>query len=374
MSAFQSIVTAGIALGVLQLGAGAALGYWLAARRAPRGHRLNGNNRGDDYDEQRASRLAADLRGLTDSVAHSVRRHNAAIESIDHRLREETRGVAPEQAANPLTNLVVGVVGQMLGANQRLQQELGEAEDSLRRQTDELDQYRRDAFTDTLTGCPNRRALEDHLRTRLDGWRKHRAPFSVLMLDIDHFKRFNDTHGHQAGDAVLRAFGGAVAGALRKQDAVCRYGGEEFVALLPHATLQEACGASHKVMQAISNLRVDVGGQTLSVTASGGLASILADEKTSTLIARADQALYEAKAAGRDCVFKHDGEVAAPMESAPQRSTAVAGVGAVQPPSAEPSSAEPLAELPAELRDACDGLRTGMAEFLASTGAESGAS
>lgn len=335
MDSVYTIVAGGVALGFLQLSVGVGIGLWLGRRREAAGGR----------DQERAARLAAELRGLTDSVASSVRRHNAAIESIDRRLRDETGGLAPEQAANPLTNLVVGVVAQMLQANQQLQRELIDAEEDLKRQAEQLDQHRQEALTDALTGLPNRRAFDDHLRARLQAWRTHRAPFCVMLLDVDHFKRFNDTHGHQAGDRALFAFGEAVSGSLRKQDVVCRHGGEEFAVLLPHTTLSEARGAVEKVRQAISDLRFDVDGKQLSLTASGGLACIAVGESSEFLVARADEALYAAKTAGRNRVYRHDGVAPAPLDE----------------PAADEALVEELSE---EVRDACTTLRAGLDQWI----------
>lgn len=342
MSTFQVIVVAGVALGVVQLAAGLAIGLWLGRRRRPVS--------GGSLDQERAARLAADLRGLTDSVASSVRRHSAAIESIDQRLRLETDGDASVDVHSPLTNLVVGVVGQMLGANQQMQQELSQAQAELQRQAEELDKHRVDSLTDPLTGLPNRRALDDHLQSRLNAWRTHKAPFSALMLDVDHFKQFNDTHGHQAGDAALVAFGNALASALRKQDVVARYGGEEFAVLLPYATLEEARGAVTKVCEAIAGVEVPVDGMLIPLTASGGLASIEHAETGESLIDRADQALYAAKHAGRDRVFLHTGTSIEPFDSAGSEQLLNKG-----------SSDESLSD---ELSQACADLRVGLADFM----------
>lgn len=337
MEAFHYIVAGGIALGVIQISVGVGIGLWMGRRR--------NNAANSDLDNERAAQLAADLRGLTDSVASSVRRHSAAIESIDRRLRDETEGVDPTETGGPLTNLVVGIVGQMLGANQAMQQELTRAEDDLKRQAAELDMHRREAMTDALTELPNRRAFDDHLRAKLQAWRTHRTPFCVLMLDIDYFKKFNDTYGHATGDAALKGFGQALASSLRKNDIVCRFGGEEFALLLPHTTLDESVGPIEKVRQAISELRIAVADKSLPITASGGVASIGVGETAEALVERADQALYGAKQAGRDRVFQHDGTSLSPLDAT----------------LAADSKPDSQAE---DIRDACAALRGGMQQWL----------
>lgn len=352
MSNFQLILIGGIALGVLQIAAGIAIGLWLGRREQTGRSLLAGGDSSSTLaeDEKRAIQLATDLQGMTASLASSVRKHNAAIDSVDKRLRQETKEFQ-EQAplasgdAAPLTSLIVGVVGEILNSNQQLQKELVEAEAELDRQADELAAERRQSLTDPLTGLPNRRALDDHLRSRIDAWRKHRSPFSLLMLDIDHFKKLNDTYGHQAGDAALVAFGQSVAAGLRKHDVVTRFGGEEFAVLLPYTTLDEAKAAVDKVHAQIAVLEADFENHTMRLTASGGVASIAPHESADSLIGRADAALYAAKQQGRDRIYRHDGVEVGPFDG----------------------GEDPLSE---DLRGVCADLQAGLADFMAAEPAE----
>lgn len=355
MNTTQFIVVAGVVLGIVQLTAGVVIGLWIARRGREDDPGELSTEPSDD--QQRATRLAADLRGLTATVAKSVRRHNAAIESIDQRLRAEVGVPTTAQLNAPLTNLVVGVVSEMLTANQRLQAELTQAEDQLARQSSELMEHQRQALTDPLTGLPNRRALDDHLRSRLGAWRKHGESFAVLMLDIDRFKQLNDTYGHATGDMALVGFATAVAGALRKGDVVARYGGEEFCVLLPHTTLEEAGPAVAKIRRAISELRVEAQGTELAISASGGLASIAAHESTDQLIGRADQALYAAKRNGRDRVWVHEGSGVRSLEDLTPLCIA--------------NQTDSLAE---DLSEACQDLRAGLDRFMAQAEEASGTS
>lgn len=158
--------------------------------------------------------------------------------------------------------------------------------------------------TDVLTGLPNRRRLEETLEREVTRALRFDAPLSVVMLDLDHFKRVNDTHGHRAGDAVLAAVGQVVAAELREVDAAGRYGGEELLLILPEATLDGARAAAERVRAAIAARAVQWDGRPLQVTASAGCATLMpglarsADE----LVRAADAALYRAKKAGRDRV------------------------------------------------------------------------
>jgi diguanylate cyclase (GGDEF)-like protein len=146
------------------------------------------------------------------------------------------------------------------------------------------------ARTDPLTGLANRRALDEALVRDLASAERTARPISVVMLDLDHFKRYNDTRGHQAGDALLHGAAAAWAGELRASDTVARFGGEEFLVVLP------SCDAAAASVIA-DRLREIVPGEE---TASAGVAAWNGSETMAELIARADAALYEAKRRGRD--------------------------------------------------------------------------
>jgi len=152
------------------------------------------------------------------------------------------------------------------------------------------------AFTDALTGLANRRRLDDDLANET---RQGDRPTAVLMIDVDHFKRFNDDHGHAVGDEVLRRVADIIAANVREIDLPYRYGGEEFSVLLPDTTHDTALVVGERVRAAIERAHFDVDGRPVSVTASVGLSTGPATEVTQ-LVHRADQALYTAKDNGRN--------------------------------------------------------------------------
>ena len=156
------------------------------------------------------------------------------------------------------------------------------------------------SLTDALTGVGNRRKLEQALAVEASRVARQGGALSVIMADIDHFKRVNDTHGHGAGDAVLTAFGGLLRSMTRKTDVVARYGGEEFVVLLPHTGLDLAAAKACGLRKALAALRFPP--LDLAVTSSFGVAEMAPGEAGEAMLARADRALYEAKGGGRDRV------------------------------------------------------------------------
>jgi len=166
-----------------------------------------------------------------------------------------------------------------------------------------ISEARRLAATDSLTGLMNRRAFLEAMDRERSRAARHTLPLSVLMLDVDHFKRVNDTHGHDAGDTVLRGIAAVLHKIARKSDFVSRWGGEEFIVAL--AQTAEAGGrvAAERVRRAIADTTFTLpSGEPLHVTASVGLASATAAINLDELVARADRALYAAKGRGRNRV------------------------------------------------------------------------
>ena len=169
---------------------------------------------------------------------------------------------------------------------------------------------RRSGFTDVLTGWHNRRYLQARLKEELARARRDRNNLLCLMLDIDHFKRINDTWGHAAGDRVLFELAQRIESEVRASDVAARYGGEEFVILLPDTDAESGRSLAERIRRAIASKPFQLpDGQMESVTVSIGIAGVLPAENDSdfktmgdALIARADVALYGAKAAGRDRV------------------------------------------------------------------------
>ena len=164
------------------------------------------------------------------------------------------------------------------------------------------DTLRQQSIRDPLTGLYNRRFLEEYLvHERVRATRKNR-PLSVIMLDIDHFKRFNDTFGHDAGDAILRRMGLVLQGHVRGSDIACRIGGEEFALLLPEAPLPIAYQRAENILDTVRRLQIKHRGQVLgAITVSLGVAAFPKHGETpEALIRAADRALYQAKEGGRN--------------------------------------------------------------------------
>jgi len=158
------------------------------------------------------------------------------------------------------------------------------------------------AIRDPLTGLFNRRYLEETLGRELNRAQRAGAPVGVVMMDLDHFKQFNDTYGHSAGDALLSAVGALLQKEIRREDIACRYGGEEFVIIMPGASLEVTLDRAEKLQKMIKKLQVGYLGKSLPCTTiSAGVAVFPDHDPTGeALIQKADAALYRAKLEGRD--------------------------------------------------------------------------
>jgi len=159
------------------------------------------------------------------------------------------------------------------------------------------------ATTDELTGLPNRRAAIDRLRSELSRAQRTKSSLGVAIIDIDHFKRVNDLHGHDAGDRVLVTVAGVLQDGLREYDLVGRIGGEEFIVVAPQVEADELRALAERLRASVAEHEVAVGGTSLRITVSAGCAMAQeGEETTERLLKAADEALYAAKAAGRNQV------------------------------------------------------------------------
>ena len=164
-------------------------------------------------------------------------------------------------------------------------------------------EVKENSVRDALTGCFTRGHALDVIDAELRRARRSQMPVSMIMFDLDHFKDVNDRHGHLCGDAVLSAVGKRMKEVLRGSDLKCRYGGEEFLVLLPETPLHGARRVAETLRKEIADRPVPWAGDALTITASFGLAQALPGEvNVQAVIARADQALYRAKDDGRNCV------------------------------------------------------------------------
>lgn len=202
------------------------------------------------------------------------------------------------------TNLLVET-RRMQEANNSLELNLEAAREDIAALQRDLEDVRREALLDPLTKIFNRKAFDDGLVRATEAARDDKAPLCLLLLDIDYFKRFNDTWGHQTGDQVLRLVAMTLKSNIKGKDIAARYGGEEFAAILPETDLEGAIIVAENIRKAIQAkelLKRSTNEKLGRVTASFGVALFRADDTPSSIIDRADRCLYAAKHNGRNLV------------------------------------------------------------------------
>lgn len=258
---------------------------------------------------ERAAMAASRVADLAKNVASDVVDHNAKMKAIS----EDLAGIDRQSAE--ANGAVFSALDQMIAANNQLQERLAQAEKQLATQAAEIKAHESEARTDSLTSLPNRRAFDDELKRRLSEWERKRIPCTLVLLDIDFFKKLNDTHGHQAGDEVLRQVAKVLKAQSRESDLPCRYGGEEFAVILPTTDAASARAMGERIRAAIEESVTQYEGKTLKVTCSLGLSQFESSDDVSQLIRRADEALYASKNAGRNCGHWHSNGKCVPFDA-----------------------------------------------------------
>jgi len=260
----------------------------------------------DDDPKPEVVELMTQLESLTENVRTDVNAHSVAMKAINHDLI----GAQGQQGTENVTK----IISRLLEANQQLGNRLDSAENRLKEQAKLLRSERIEARTDPLTHLPNRRVFDEETARLFDTWQRTKQPASLMLLDIDHFKVFNDKHGHQAGDICLQQVGGILRRTLRGVGGiVSRYGGEEFGILLPSSNLFDAKISAIRLTRAIQQANIHFDGQSHHVTASIGLAETMGNVSQADWIKRADVALYAAKSNGRNRAYLHNGESCEPI-------------------------------------------------------------
>lgn len=214
----------------------------------------------------------------------------------------------PENDGQDIMNLVRGLLDEtqrMVDRNQTLEGRLKKSSNQITELKNNVESYRQKAMTDSLTGLANRMHFDLRLSECTDAAAANGEPVCLLMIDVDHFKKFNDRFGHQVGDQVLRLVAQTMRSGVKGRDLVARYGGEEFAVILPYTRLEDAANVADQLRESMAsrklvrkNSQTDLGTVTLSV----GVSAYRHGENVADLISRADQAVYVAKRNGRNRV------------------------------------------------------------------------
>ena len=268
---------------------GGYVGYGFALRR-----------HGEQIRDERQKTLEA-----LQSVLQSAEELTTEVDSHSHELasvEETVDDLSTTGGYEMVKQTLLQQISIALESNRRLEHDLVCTRYRLEEQAQELDRTRAEARVDELSGVGNRKAFDEALRFMYSKFKRHKSHFALLLIDVDHFKWINDTHGHQSGDMVVRRLGESFKSVLRPGDIVSRYGGDEFAVLLDKGDLEVGRGVARRIRERVDRANFDVGTNDarVAVTLSMGLAICQLNDSTNTLIEKADAALYRSKQSGRN--------------------------------------------------------------------------
>ncbi len=249
-------------------------------------------------------RIARDLGQVVDFLRQAEEKSGDYGRTLETAATDLNRGLAPEQIRQIVSSLAAATL-DMANHNQHLNSELQKSTREMETMRKTLESVRVESLTDGLTGLANRRMFDETLRMRIEEARAGRTEMCLLLCDVDHFKRFNDTWGHHTGDQILRFLASAMQAHARPDFLVARYGGEEFAMIMPRVSVQVAAQVAETLRRAIQAKRLrrrstneDLG----QVTVSLGIARLQPGDTPQGIIERADACLYSSKRNGRNQV------------------------------------------------------------------------
>jgi diguanylate cyclase len=251
--------------------------------------------------EAQLLQVLANVRQSAVNLGHQAAQYNSSLARHEERLQQQID-------VPTLADLIAALVGEttrMRTSAQSLQEEMGATSAEVGRLREQLEKAQGQALVDALTDLHNRRSFEQALAQMLASAAESSSPCSLLMVDIDHFKRVNDTYGHVFGDKVIRYVAQRISLSIKGRDVAARYGGEEFAILLPETTMQGASALAEQIRMSVARGKIHRAGATepiAGVTISIGIAESVPVDTLEGLIARADAALYKSKEAGRNRV------------------------------------------------------------------------
>ncbi|MFN9436987.1 MAG: GGDEF domain-containing protein [Planctomycetota bacterium] len=293
----------GLLFGTTLLAVGIALGFWLARRATPD---LPLEAAPARVDPREFITMVREIAESTNNIASDIAQYRTRM----HELLELSNNLPAKDAGE-----LKPILDQIFLANSQMQGRLDAAEKRLEEQHSQLESYLTEARTDSLTGLPNRRAFDQGLDELYAKHLRGNQPISLVLLDVDHFKKINDTYGHSVGDVVLRRVAEHLGACSVDCYLVARYGGEEF-AILVAGTIEEAAQLTEKLRATIADDVVEAEGHRIRVTVRAGAARLESRERLGDLFRHSDQALYRAKEQGRNQVVIYDPGMSASSQAA----------------------------------------------------------
>lgn len=240
-----------------------------------------------------------DVNGIVSNVKTATSKYSSALTTVATKLS----GNADRKEIESALENVMFNTNEMIRQNQMMEQELTRSSRAMVELQRDLELVRKEAMTDSLTNLANRKCFDSEIRRIIQEADSNGQTFCLIMMDIDHFKSFNDNYGHQVGDQVLRLVARTLTDGVKGRDVAARFGGEEFAIILPDTNLQGGVKVGDSLRRAVAGKEVvnrNTGDTLGRITLSGGVAQYMSGETPDDLIERADTALYSAKHNGRN--------------------------------------------------------------------------
>jgi diguanylate cyclase len=252
------------------------------------------------------------IEAVTDRIVAALSTTGSNTEEFGEALQTFSGGVEKADSIEQVHDLVVDIVEEtnaMDARSKELHLQVTNSANEISELQEALEASRRDALTDGLTGIANRKCFDQELHEAIENANAEGEALSLVIADLDHFKLFNDTHGHQPGDQVLRLIGRILHESIKGKDIAARYGGEEFAIILPETTGGGAIAVAENIRKSVASKRIKKKGsddEIGNITVSLGVTSYQPGESANDFIERADKALYLAKKLGRNRVMCED--------------------------------------------------------------------
>jgi len=288
------VLASGLLTAGLLLSMGAIIGARYSRRQVPKS-----DDPISERDRERVLHLLHELESWTSEYSGNVDEYQGKLDEL-------SKAVGSGTGNSQAETRVVLLLQQIMSNNDKLKVRLDVAERQLEKQTRQIESYLTEARTDGLTGLYNRRAFDQKLEELFSGYRNGGRSFVVTIIDIDKFKTINDTHGHQAGDVVLKQVAQIMRTELDQAIIVARFGGEEF-AVITNGPLRIVAEKMNEVRKLIAKTKMDTSETLINVTISAGLSEPRSDLVVGSVLRRADESLYTAKNIGRNRVYYDEG-------------------------------------------------------------------